>query len=141
MDLRRLAARDHTGSVSRVHGVDRIPQTADHAITAATWGRLWTGRRVLVWTDNTSAESAINNRSTPDEHMQPIIRAIGLLASQHGFDVRADHINTKLNTIADPLSRSKTNPNWFTLFTQAAPNALSTPTTPSHVPGLSFRHV
>jgi hypothetical protein len=111
------------------------------AITAATWGRLWTGHRVLVWTDNTSAEAAINNRCTPDKHMQPIIRAIGLLASQHGFDVRADHIDTKLNTIADPLSRSQTNPDWFALFTQAAPNAQSTPTTPLLVPGLSFRHV
>jgi hypothetical protein len=111
------------------------------AITAATWGPLWTGRRVLVWTDNTSAEAAINNRSTPNPHMQPIIRAIGLLASQYGFDVRADHVDTKLNTIADPLSRSKTTANWFDLFTQAAPNAQSTPTTPSPVPGLNYKHV
>jgi hypothetical protein len=111
------------------------------AISAATWGQLWTGHRVLVYTDNTSAEAAINNRCTPDPYMQPVIRAIGLLASQHGFDVRAEHIDTKLNTIADPLSRSKTNANWFDLFTQAAPNALSTPTIPLPVPGLSFNHV
>jgi hypothetical protein len=111
------------------------------AITAATWGPLWTGRRVLVITDNSSAESAINSRFTPNSHMQPLLRAIGTLASQHGFDVRAQHIDTKLNVIADPLSRSKTMPDWFHRFSQAAPNAQSSPTTPSPVPGLPFKHV
>lgn len=79
-----------------------------HAIVqaAATWGALWTGRRVSLRSDSsTSVADIISGSSSSDTRMTHLMRQLAELGIRHRFEYRAVHIPGLTNIHADVLSR------------------------------------
>lgn len=71
------------------------------------WEEDYTGYRVLVWTDNLAAAAAINNGTTRSPEGISIIRRIAQRCAARGIELRAKHIQGRLNEVNDGLSRFK----------------------------------
>jgi len=75
------------------------------AYGCATFGHLWSGKKIYCLSDCQPAEAAINARYSRDAGLRQIIRSIGRLACRFNFDLRIRHIEGLKNVRADPLSR------------------------------------
>lgn len=75
------------------------------AYGCATFGHLWSGKKIYCLSDCQPAEMAINARYSRDAGLRQIIRSIGRLACRFNFDLRVRHIEGLKNVRADPLSR------------------------------------
>lgn len=74
-------------------------------IEARRWGALWTNKRVCVETDNTQAMSFINKGTCKNLIAMSWLREIFWLGVRHNFDLRARHLPSTRNGLADRLSR------------------------------------
>ena len=69
------------------------------------WGSKLRGKKVLILCDNMSSCRLINRGFSRDEFHQTCLREICYTAALNEFIVRAQHIRTKENRVADILSR------------------------------------
>ena len=69
------------------------------------WGTKLRGKKVLILCDNMSSCRLINRGFSGDEFHQTCLREVCYTAALNEFIVRAQHIRTKENRLADILSR------------------------------------
>ena len=74
-------------------------------IAAKRFGPEWARRRIITTIDNQAAMWAINKGSTRNPVMMVLMRELFLTASRNGFEMKAKYLNTKLNVMADAISR------------------------------------
>jgi hypothetical protein len=74
-------------------------------VAAKRWGSLWSGRHVLVRSDNFSTVAAINNITTRSPAMLAIVKELFWLSVEFNFRLSAKHLPGKLNVFSDQLSR------------------------------------
>jgi hypothetical protein len=86
---------------------DSMPWKELFAIVAAaaTWGRLWSRRRVLFFTDCMPVVQALAKGASRTRRMMQLIRLLHFYAAQYHFVYRVEHIPGVDNVIADELSR------------------------------------
>ena len=75
-------------------------------LACAIWGPEWQGRRVIIRTDNTGADSGWSRLHSPVPMQAEIIRAISDIAEACGFWISTQWIPGELNVVADAISRS-----------------------------------
>lgn len=80
-------------------------------ICAKLWCDQWSGKRIILYCDNTASVTVLNSGRTHDRFLQKCLREISFLAAGHEFQVRAAHIAGKENRLADYLSRWSHNGN------------------------------
>ena len=107
-----------------------LPATTSHSINwrelyaiviaAATFGNQWQGKRIIFHCDNMCVVQVLCSGTSPNRDIMSLVRKLFLLAATYQFECRSIYINTKVNVIADSLSRY----NWD-LFHQFAPDANS----------------
>lgn len=86
---------------------DSMPWKELYAIVAAaaTWGPLWSRKRVVFWSDCQPVVQALTKGASRTGRMMQLIRSLHFYAAKYSFVYRAQHIAGVNNTIADELSR------------------------------------
>ena len=97
---------------------------------AATWGKRWTGKKIIFRCDCMPVVQAISRCSSRSPATMHQLRHLSTLACRFGFDFRCQHIVGATNTIADVLSRDGD----CAQFRAACPTARWRPTDPTRVP-------
>lgn len=69
------------------------------------WGALLQGQRFILQCDNQNSVQALNSGRSRNYGMQACLREIWFLSAIYDFDLQAEHIPGRDNTIADHLSR------------------------------------
>lgn len=74
-------------------------------IAVKIWAKKFKGKRLMIICDNEASVTVINSGSTKDKYMQKCLRELCFISAVHEFEVRAKHISTEENRLADYLSR------------------------------------
>lgn len=74
------------------------------AITAAVWGRAWTGLHIRCLCDE-AVVAVLNSRCSIDRDLMHLLRCLFFFEAQFQFNLTAAHIPGILKTLADALSR------------------------------------
>lgn len=74
-------------------------------LAARTWGHLWRGRHVVVWTDNDPAVFVINSGTSRTPRVMEWLRELFFISAECDFRLTARHVPGKFNMLADALSR------------------------------------
>ena len=82
-----------------------ILEALAYAYAAATWGHLWHGKKVTIYSDCKPAMEAMNKRYSPSPALLFVIRLPVFLAHIHNFVFRFVWLSTHHNAIAGALSR------------------------------------
>lgn len=82
-----------------------MKETAAVVLSAARWGHLWSGKRVIVSTDNTTTMYAINKGSSRHSVIMSFLRILFWFSAYFNFDIIAKHLPGRYNVIADSASR------------------------------------
>jgi hypothetical protein len=69
------------------------------------WGKAFCRSRIVILCDNTSVCIAVNTGKTKCPFLQECLREICFIAAVNEFEIKAEHIKTGNNRIADHLSR------------------------------------
>lgn len=69
------------------------------------WGKFFCQKRIQVYCDNFSVVTVINSGKSKCEILQMCLREIAYIAATNQFEIRAIHLGTNENRIADHLSR------------------------------------
>lgn len=72
------------------------------------WGSFYKGKRIQVFCDNSSVCTVINSGKAKCEILQNGLRELAFLAAIYECEIRAVHLNSEENRLADHLSR------WYT---------------------------
>lgn len=84
--------------------------------------------KVCLHTDNQAVMNIINNQTSKDPYIMVMVRDYVLTLLTHNIEVKAVYIPTKLNTLADSLSRQQ-----WDLFRREAPWAKDPEDIPTHL--------
>eukprot|EP01083_Nonionella_stella_P162782 534763_1 len=76
-------------------------------VACATWGHLWSKKRLLFHCDNVSAVATIRSRRVDSPRMNLLSRTLSLLEARHDFLISAVYVPGKENSLADKISRGK----------------------------------
>ena len=87
-------------------------------VAAETFGSRWSGKRILMHCDNMCVVEVVNSGSSKSVDIMDLIRKLFFVCAKFHFEIRTCYINTKVNDIADALSRLQ-----FDRFCQLAPQA------------------
>ena len=79
-------------------------------LAARLWGSQWRGLRLLVYCDNAAVVSSLNSGRVQDSILAACLRELWFLAASHEFELRAVHLSSSANRLADLLSRWHLNP-------------------------------
>ena len=74
-------------------------------IACHLWGSSRQGLRIIVQCDNQAVVSSLNSGHVHDPYLAICLRAIWLEAASHKFELRASHLSSCANHLADFLSR------------------------------------
>ena len=74
-------------------------------LAARLWGSQWQGLRLLVYCDNVAGVSSLNSGHVQDTILAACLRELWFLAASHEFELRAVHLSSAANRLADLLSR------------------------------------
>ena len=74
------------------------------------WGKFYVGKRIQIFCDNESVCHCINSGKTQNEVLQSCLREVSFLAAIYEFQIKAVHLSSSANRIADHLSRFYMNP-------------------------------
>ena len=96
---------------------------------AATWGHLWSTKRILFLCDNEVVVHCLRSGTSHSSDVMDLLRRLFLCAAKFNFTASAKHVPGIHNTIADSLSRFQ-----MQVFRQEAPLADVHPTIPAHMP-------
>ena len=95
-------------------------------LAAGVWGRLWTGKLVLAYSDNSPVVSQVNSLHARDPLACHLLRCLALFQALHDFRLRASFVPGSANVGADLLSRGKIH-QFLNLFPASSPS-------PSQIP-------
>ena len=70
----------------------------------ACWGKLLSGRKVLLECDNSSVVFCVNQGTSKSPAVMTLIRQLFFIAARYNFDLRLTHVAGVLNVAADLLS-------------------------------------
>jgi hypothetical protein len=73
--------------------------------SAKRWGALWTGRHILVRSDNLALMSAINKASSRSPDLLKLVKELFWLSVRYDFRLSASYLPGKLNILSNKLSR------------------------------------
>ena len=74
-------------------------------LAAERWASKWTGKHVVVRSDNVSTVASINKGTSRSVEMLGIIQKLFWLSVEFGFKLSAVHIPGRLNVLSDRISR------------------------------------
>ena len=69
------------------------------------WGHYFKGKRIRIFCDNSCVCSVVNSGRAQCEELQGCLRELAFLCAINECEVRAVHLDTKSNRLADLLSR------------------------------------
>ena len=87
-------------------------------LACAIWGPTWKNHAVLCYCDNQAVVACIKSKTTKNKHCMHMLRTLAFIEAHHHFHLRPLYINTRLNHIADDLSRDNLH-SFFTKVPQA----------------------
>ena len=111
---------DH--SMEDVHDINFLELFAIMA-AVLTWGRSWSGKRIVIVTDNKTITHIWSSGTSPIPKIMDLIRKIYLFAASNKFSLSLKHIFGHFNPVADALSRFQVD-----RFRQLMPTADKDPT-------------
>ena len=81
------------------------------ALTAGVlaWGSRFASKQIILFTDNEGVKHMVNNTSAKGKNCMVLIRILVLFQMKHNMRIYAKHVPTKLNGVADSLSRLQFN--------------------------------
>ena len=124
--------REHHQAIS-IASKELIPVV----ISAAIFGRHWSGRLVNFRVDNLAVIQVIQATYSRDTHLMHLIRLLALFTAHFNFWFNATHVMRKENTFADALSRNNAD-----LFLSQMPHMNQHPTAiPLQLPGLLTQNI
>ena len=95
----------------------------------ATWGHLWAGKKIVIYTDNQPITEVWQAGTSKSSHLMTLVRKTFLETAFHQFSLFLKFIPGKKNAAADSISRFQVD-----RFKQEVPNADPEPTAlPLHV--------
>ena len=97
-------------------------------LAAATWGEQWAGRKILIHCDNMSVVHVLASGTSKSPDLMVLLRALFYIAAMYQFEFSSQYVNTKLNCVADSLSRLD-----FYRFWKLVPGANFVMTIPAHL--------
>lgn len=74
-------------------------------VSVKLWASVLPRQRILVLTDNTSTELALNSEKSRVPFTQACLRELWLYAARYDFEISAHHMAGSQNVIADCLNR------------------------------------
>ena len=74
-------------------------------LAARRWGHRWQNKRIIIYTDNTTALSLINKGTAKSPVVMSELRHLFWLSTKFNFYIRAVHIPGSQNFAADAISR------------------------------------
>jgi len=74
-------------------------------IAAKQFGPKWARKRIVTTIDNQAAMYAVNKGSVKNPVMMVLMRELFLVATKSHFEMKSQYLNTKLNVMADAISR------------------------------------
>lgn len=92
-------------------------------VAILTWRNSLSNKRILFHIDNMAVVHVLNNSTSKSKRVMAIVRELVLVTLKCNITVRAQHIPSKQNSIADCISRSQ-----WKKFQQLAPDADPKPT-------------
>ena len=101
-DWYHLKWRDWPGTVEKHINYKEVLALAP---AADLWGHLWTGKRILVYSDNQAAVGILNRGTAKDPFVMSVMRRIFWLSVWFNFRIRAIYYPGYLNIVADAASR------------------------------------
>ena len=69
------------------------------------WGKFFKGKIIQIYCDNESVCFCLHTRKSHNEILQGCLREVAFLAAIFEFQIRAVHLSTDCNRLADSLSR------------------------------------
>ena len=75
-------------------------------LACAVWGPLWNNQLVHCHCDNQAVVACLRSRTSREKHCMHMLRALVFIEAHHKFHFHPVYINTKLNHLADDLSRN-----------------------------------
>ena len=87
-------------------------------VAVTLWGKLLSGKRIIIRSDNTTAVAIINKNTSKCPKIMRLVRFFVLQCLNSNISFTAKHIPGKVNPIADALSRFQ-----MARFRAAAPDA------------------
>ena len=94
-------------------------------VAAETFGSSWSGKRILMHCDNMCVVEVVNSGTSKSADIMHLLRKLFFICAKFHFEISTCYINTKVNDIADALSRLQ-----FDRFRLLAPQADSHMTMP-----------
>lgn len=100
------------------HSHITVKELTPVVISVAIWGHQWTGKTVLVRSDNMATVDILNNGTSRNSEAMHLVRCLAFILARLQLSVLAEHIPGIHNTLADALSRNNL-PTFRSLFPQA----------------------
>lgn len=91
-------------------------------LAMAVWGTRLQNKKIKLFIDNKSLVEIINSQTSRSKRVMKLMRVFVLYMLKNNIIFRASHIEGKLNSISDSISRQD-----WTRFRRLAPNAQKTP--------------
>ena len=98
-------------------------------LSVATWGEQWAGKRILFHCDNQCVCQILRSGTSRNPALMKLIRQLFFITASYQIEFGSVYINTKVNDIADSLSRLD-----FSKFWRLVPDAEVVMTTPAKLP-------
>ena len=95
-----------------------IKELVPIVVSAALWGRVWSGSRVCFHTDNMSVVAILQSQSARNPLAHHLVRCLYFYAVLFDFKYEVEHVPGESNSAADALSRNN-----LTLFSFLLPQA------------------
>ena len=87
-------------------------------VAASTFGPQWRGKRIMFHCDNMCVVEVVTHGSCRSDRMMDLVRKLFFSCAKYDFELSMCYVNTKVNDIADALSRLQ-----FDRFRKCAPCA------------------
>ena len=75
-------------------------------LACAVWGREWAGHHVTCYCDNQVVVASIRSSSSKQPHLMQLLHCLAFAEASLNFNVHPVYISTKVNHLADDLSRN-----------------------------------
>ena len=95
----------------------QVKELVPVVVAAALYGRDWKDQLVVFLVDNQAVVEIINKTHSKESHLMHLVRLLVFFACHYNFWFRAEHVQGRLNTLADALSRN----NLSRFFSQQPP--------------------
>ena len=75
-------------------------------LACAVWGPQWGARCMVIHCDNQAVMASLRSRTSRHTHCLHMMRALVFVEARRSFHLRPQYISTKVNHLADDLSRN-----------------------------------